>query len=179
MKARFLALALFGSLMLAFGAIAAGCDDTGDGGGDGLTLEEYFQRVDELDNELTEQSDALFAPLEDVQDPDEATDRLREIVPQQGALLQDFRDGLGDLDPPSEVEELHNDVLEAFDELIAGFGDIVGQLDGIESFEDLDALFTDSEFAAADERLTQVCLDAERLAADNEIAVDLNCGEDE
>ena len=175
MNVRLLIAAGAVGLLLAFGMVAGGCKN---GGGGALTLEEYFQQLDELDNDLNEQSDALFAPLEDVQDPGEAVEQLRDIFPQQAGLFQDFRGGLADLDPPGEVEDLHNEALEAFDGVIAAVDGLVGQLDSVESFDDLDALFAESEFSAADERLTQVCLDLEQMAADNNITVDFNCGDE-
>jgi hypothetical protein len=175
MNVRLLVVAGAVGLLLAFGMMAGACKN---GGGGALTLEEFFQRVDELDSELNEQSDALFASLEDTQDPAEAVEQLRDIFPQQAGLFQDFRDDLADLDPPAEAESLHHEALEAFDGVIAAVDGLVGQLDSVESLDDLDALFVDSEFSAADERLTQVCLDLEQLAADNGITVDFNC-EDE
>ena len=55
MNLRVLRLAFIAVLLLAFGAIAAACD----GGGEPLTIEEYFGVLELLSDDLNERSDAL------------------------------------------------------------------------------------------------------------------------
>jgi hypothetical protein len=171
MRIRTVALAGIAGLSLALGVVAAACG--GDGGGDSLTLEEYFQRLDELDNKLTEQTDALEPRLESLSEA-EALEQLPEILTQQGALFEDFSDGLADLDPPAEAEDLHIEAVDALGDLVDANRDARDQAEGVDSFADLEEVFGE-DLTAAEARITQVCLDAEQLAADNDITVDLDC----
>ena len=162
---------VFGAMFVALATVACG------GGGGPLTLEAYLQRVDELDDARQQQVIALEEPLQDLSEA-EAVVQLRQIIPQEIALFEDFADGLEDLDAPAEAEALHVEALDALQTFTETFGDLDDELAGIESFADLDALFSQQGAVDADERLTQVCLDIEQLAADNEITIDLSCQEE-
>ena len=167
-------LVAFGmAALLALLAVAGACG----GGGGPLTLEAYLQGVAELDEARQQQVVALEEPLRDLSEA-EAVLQLRQIIPQEVALFGDFADGLEDLDAPAAAEELHAEALDALQTFTETFGDLDDELAGIESFADLDALFSQEDAVDADERLTQVCLDMEQLAADNEITIDLSCQEE-
>lgn len=169
MKTRLLPLALITGLLLALSAVAVACD----GGGEELSLEEYFKGLEELDNKLTEQVDALEARLESLSEA-EAVEQLPEILTQQGALFEDFSDGLADLDPPAEAEDLHNEAVDALGDLVDAFRDARDQAEGVDSFADFGEVFGE-DLTAAEVRITQLCQDAEQLAVDNDITVDLDC----
>ncbi len=169
MKTRLLSLALITGLLLALSAIATACG----GGGEQLTLREYLSRLDELDNELTEQSEALGAQLETLSEA-EAFEQLPESLTQQVGLFEDFGDGLADLDPPAEAQDLHNETVDAVGDLVDAFRDAHEQAEGVDSIADFGEVFGEA-LTAAEVRITQVCLDAEQLAADNDITVDLDC----
>ena len=169
---RVAALAPAVATLLTLGAMAAACNGSG-----GLTLEAYLQRVDELDDARQQQAVALEEPLRELSEA-EAVVQLRQILPQEIALFEDFADGLEDLDPPAEAEALHAEALDALQAFSQTFGDLSDEFAGVESFADLDALFSQQDAVDADERLTQVCLDIEQLAADNEITIDLSCQEE-
>ena len=177
MKTRYLPLTLIAALFLAFGAIAAAC-----GGGDGaLTLEEFLQRVEELDDEQTTREGEIEAQLGDLEtlEEAEALARIRDLFPQFVALLVDFVDGLAALEPPEEAADLHEEAVSAGREVVRLFSDLVGEVENAESIEDFFAAFENEEFQVAVERFDQACLDAEQLAADNGIEIDLDCDEDE
>ncbi len=59
------------------------------------------------------------------------------------------------------------------------FGAVIDEAENAESIEDFFAVFETGEFNTAIERFDQACLDAEQLAADIGITVDLDCDEDE
>ena len=174
MKARFLALALFGSLMLAFGAIAAGCD--GNGGGDALTLEEFFQRVDELDNDFEARSAEIDAEFEELSE-EEALDQGPDLLGRQAELVGDFIDGLSELDPPEEASDLLEEAVSAGRDVEEIFAGLIAESEDAQSLDDLFSFFEDPDFTAGRARFSQVCFDAEQLAADNDITIDLNCSD--
>ncbi len=182
MKSPFIPLVLIAALLLAFGAIAAACGGDGDGGGGELTLEEYFQRVEELDTALQAGEAALDEQMEEdlasVTDEQDALDLVIDGFEAQLGNFEDFVDDLDRLDPPAEVEDAHNEAVAAQRDFLALFGDILGQLGDSDSFDAVDALFGTDEFAAAEERATQSCLAVEQIGVSNGFDVDLDCGEE-
>lgn len=161
-------------MLLALGLIAAAC---GGGGGGELTLEEYFQRLDSSFEDADQRSGAL---------QDEFPAAFQEIEATQDALngfgeiLRDILSELDGLNPPTEVEAAHEELLAAgaaFAGLFQEFTDRVAELDTLSEFEELagEFLAEDAEFAAADERFTDACLALQDIADQNNIAVDLAC----
>ena len=149
MKRWFVPLAL-AALLLAFGAVAAGCG----GGGEALTLEEFFQRVGELDDEQATREGEIEAQLGDLEtlEESEALARIRDNYPQFVTLLEDFVDGLAALEPPEEAAELHEKAVSAGREVVRLFGDLVGEVENAESLEDFFFFFETEEINAASER---------------------------
>ena len=187
MHLRVLPVALIGAVLLTVGAIAAACGGDGDGGGgDGgggeLTLEEYFQRVEELDDELQADEAALDEQMEQdlasVTDEQDALDLVRDGFEAQLANVEDFVDDLDSLDPPAEVEDAHNEAVAAQRDFLVLFRDILDQLGDSDSFDAVDALFGTDEFAAAEERATQSCLAVEQIGVSNGFDVDFDCGDE-
>ena len=173
MKARFLALALCGSLMLAFGAIAAGCG----GDGDALTLEEFFQRVQELDNDFEAKAADLGAQAEGLTE-ESSVDEAVALFRQQVGLIEEFVTNLDALEAPPEAADLVEEAVSAGNEAATALNDAIDKASDAETLDELFAVFAAPEVEAAFTRFDQVCLDAEQLAADNDITVDLNCGEE-
>ena len=163
-----------GALLVALGAIAAAC-----GGGE-LSLEEYFQRVDQAGDEF----DTRIEGLEDAfpeafEEPTVTRDFFTAAVP----IFRDFIDGLAAIDPPAAVEDEHNERVaagEAFEERV---GDLVNRLADVESASELEDLFDeleeDPEFTAAEERFEAACLSLQGIADANGVGVDLECEDEE
>ena len=165
MRLRLLPLALVAGLLLAFGAFAAAC-----GGEDSLTLEEYFQQVDALIDNTAEQSNALgeepFAGLDALEEQIEAS---RSFYFGFAAITATFRDAIRDIDPPAEVEDAHNALVEAADDFEQASGDLIDKLDEVTSQADFDAAF------AALNTPEEACSDLQGIADENGIDVSLNC----
>jgi hypothetical protein len=143
-------------------------------GGGALSLEEYFQLLDELDNEFSTASDSVDSQIEATEDLDE----IRGLMDDQVANFDDFIDGLEDLEPPEEASEPH-------DEAIAGLSDFRDELsaaldetDSATTIDELFAPFDDLDYSSL-ERATAACLALEQIGADNGITVDLDCDEDD
>ena len=172
MKARFVPLVLITGLFLAFGAIAAAC------GGDGaLSIEEYFQQLDELDDEQAMRESELEAQLGDFEalEEAEALARIRDLFPQFVTSFEDFVDGLADLDPPEEAADLHEEAVSAGREVVRLFGEAADEVENAQSLDDFFSLFESGELNAAIERFDQACFDLQEVADENDIVVDLSC----
>jgi hypothetical protein len=170
MKTRLVPLALIAVLVLAFGAIVAACD-----GDDALTLEEFFQRLEQVADEFEADSAPLeeeLGQLTEESSPDEALD----IIRRQADLIEDFVDELDDLSPPDEAADLMDEVVSAGRDVVQALRDGIDDAEGAESIEEAFANFETWEVST---RFDQTCLDVEQLAADNGITIDLDCGEDE
>ena len=176
MKSKPAAQALITVLALVLAAIvAAACG--GDRDGEALTVEQYFRRLETLKTQFEGQPEPL-ARFEGLPEAD-IIEQLPEIFAQHIAAFEAFNDGLADLDPPAEAEELHQEALDAFEDALTAYGEVEDKLDDVESFADVEQLFSQGDAAAAEARLDQVCLDAEQLAAENGIDIDLNCEDEE
>lgn len=173
------AVTLLAGLLVLFGAVAAACD--GDGGDGELTLEEFFQRVQELDDQFEAGSDALDAQFDefDQLSEEDALERTPGLLQQQADLVEEFVDGLDALEVPDEAAELQDEAVSAGRDVVTAFNDLLDDVEVAETFDALFGIFEDEAFLAAVERFEQACLDAEELAADNGITVELNCEEEE
>ena len=173
-----LALSLGAPLLLALATIAATCG----GSNQELTLEEYFLRFEELGDRTGEQLGALLAKL-DVE-PETEEERLASFQDWFAASLQVQRDFLDDLDhinPPAEVEDAHQELLDARGALMDTFADLFGDL---ESASELEAVFLaapDGELVAAQERDYEACSRLQEIADANGFGVSVRgyCGQDE
>ena len=172
MRARFAPLALIAAVVLAFGVVASACDSDG-----ALSIEEYFQEVDALIDDVAEQSNALgeevFVELDPSAPFAEQIEAVRAFNSGFQAITEGFVDSLNDLDPPAEVEVGHTAFVEAADDFVEASEDFVDQLDEVESEAELEALFAAFDEAGDPE---QACLDLQDIADENEIDVSLNCG---
>src|SRR3990172_12939198 len=96
------ALSLVATLLVALGVTAAGC---GDGGGGGeLSLEEYFQKVEAVQNEADQAEQDAQVLLDEI-DPaapvDEQLATFREFIDAEEAALRDAIAGLAELEAPA------------------------------------------------------------------------------
>lgn len=170
MNIRLLALTVVVGLLVAFGVAAGACTSKD---GKAVTLEEYFQELDGLDNRTTEDFDALDTELGD--NPD--IEQLRDVFPQYLDIFDDFLAGLEGLEPPDEVQDAHDEAVEAGQAFRVEFGALVDQAADAETVEDFFAAAEGETFAAADQRFTDACLALQGIADENSITVALDCEE--
>ena len=143
---------LLGATLLVLGIIAAGCDGDGE-----LTLEEYFQRLDELNDDAEERFDAFEEESNSVEDEIEA---LRDFYNTRGSIFRDFIDAVDDIDPPPEAEEAHKEFVQAGED----FGDVFVRFADVESASELEELNNDPEVIAVSERFEQACFKLREIA---------------
>ena len=156
-------------------ALVMGAAACGDDGSKTLTLEEYFQKVEQLDAEQQEATDKLDPAFEQLA-PDDV-EGARDLFDQQLEVLDNFVDEMDKLNPPEEVRETHDEALALFREFRAAFDDALDQAEDAETIEDMFAGFDEADFAKIEEA-NQKCRDLEQIAADNGIEVDLDCDEE-
>ena len=171
-------ISILTAALLALGTIAAAC-----GGGDELTLEEYFEQAQVISDDSDEEFEALYADFPDEDDEEFFSNEENLTVVKDFAARFPvvFRDTLNDveaLDPPAEVEDAHDEFLAAGNELLTLFVGLTGPVEEAESVSEAEALFGDEdnpEIEAADQRFTDACLALEGIAEDNGIVVDFEC----
>ena len=155
--------------MVLGGASALACSD----GGDALTLEEYFKKLDEIDDEQTRASDALdeqISALEGEADVEVALD----LFNQQVDLIEEFVEDVDGLDAPDEVSDVHEEALTNLREAVADFRDIVRDAEGATTLGELFASLEDADFSAF-EAAAENCRELQQIATDSDIEVDLDC----
>lgn len=176
--ARTLLCGLFAVVLLAAGTACGG-------GSNALTLEEYFEELQDIDDAQQERSDEAEEELDDaipddIAPDDELDDDTRETLQDglraQQDTLDEFTDDLDGLEPPEEVEDLHNELVDILREGSDRLSDVIDEAGEAETLEEFFEGFTDieSDFARADE----ICRELEQIAADEDIDVDLDCDEE-
>ena len=174
MKRRLFVPLLSAALLLAFGTVAAACN----GGGGGLTLEEYFQRLETVSTEYEQRGDALnegFA--EEFSSEEEQIRETQDFWKEFLVLLGQFVNGLDDIDPPAEAEAAHEESVDAGTEMLKTFREFVDQVAEAESVSELAEAFGDPGFEVSGDRFEQSCVKLQGIADDNGIVVDLECEE--
>jgi hypothetical protein len=158
---------LVAALVVAVGTIAGACG--GDGDGEELTLEEYFQKVQAVVDEHMEQNKAIVEDLRDVSELagdietfEEAEEKATEALAAMQSADIHAIDEMDDINPPAEIEDAHNEFVDAKKAVYTKLYEEQG------AFE----LSGESELL---ERLSAACLRLEEIAADNGISVDLGC----
>jgi len=177
MKPRLL-VATFLAALVAFAGLAVACD----GGGEELTLQEYFQRVDAIFADADARIEALPDPGTTIADPqatlEQKKDTVRDFLTRFVALAADVRDEMAGLQAPPQVQDAHSDFL-AFWRDIGQAGDgVLDRLEGVQSeseFDDTSPDFFAADFFAIRQRFPDVCSALQAVADANDIAVDLAC----
>lgn len=170
------------TIVLAIAALGAACSVIGLDGGGTLSLDEYFQQLDAIQNE----NDATFAtqeasaeePSEDASG-EELASFLRDSFTQSADTLHDSGSKAADLEAPDEAADLHDDVVAAINAGADALDEVADSIPDTLTLEELensgDTLFGDEAVNAAFEDLAVACNALEDLAAENDITVDLAC----
>ena len=169
-------LALFAAAMVALSALAAAC---GGGGGEEVTVEEYFQRLDVA----VQDADARSQALPEDPSPDSTFEEwkgfLNNSLTEYVAIVTDLTNTVADLRPPAEVEDSHNDLLDASRDFREAVKDYAQEVAAAKSTSDLERLATEmsTNVEPIQNRLDESCFALQGIADENEIAVDLECGD--
>ncbi len=184
MKLRLSALILIAAALLALVAACGG--GGGGGGGDELTLEEYFQRMDVLGDDLEDEIDRLGEEFEEAiegaETEEDVIEPFRDFFDRLRARFEDFVVDLDSIDPPSEVEDAHNEIVAVQAEgleLLEDLDERAQRAESASDFEELSAELDGPVFTDVSDRGEQACFALEAIADENGIDVDLECEEEE
>ena len=106
---------------------------------------------------------------------------FRDFFDGLGALAEDFIADLESIDPPSEVEDAHNEIVAAQAEgleLLEDLNERAQLVESISDMEELSAEFAGPVFTDVSDRSEEACFALEAVADDNGIDVDLECEEE-
>lgn len=153
------------------------------GGGSELSLEEYFQEMGAIAQELDEkQSDLAERYDEDVNaaaDEEEVLQLTAQFFEDGAGQTRAALDKVKKLNSPSEVREAHKEFVAAGEALVALFPDVIRRARDAKSAKDIEALVDElggPPFSDAGNRSDEACLALQEIADENNIDVDLTCG---
>jgi hypothetical protein len=147
------------ALVLALVVALASC-----GGDDALSDEEYFQKMDEIDKELDAQFDEVFA-AEDATAGD-LKDGFAVAVDSAGEQY-------GDVKPPKDLEDEHEELLAAIDDFGAALGAVEIAADA--AAEEFEAVFGEDAVSEANQRVTDAFCAIQDVADEKGIEADVGC----
>jgi hypothetical protein len=159
------------SALIALPLLAAAC-----GGGEGkpLTLEQFFADAERLDNELSAKSAELDDDIAFLNE----TNGLQQapiLVEQLTDAIDEFVEGLADLNAPDEAVAVQDEAVRAGREIVVRYRALLDEAERAGSYEEVRVIFADPDLVAAFQDLDEACAAATELAAANNIGVELEC----
>ena len=150
------------------------------GGGSGaMSLEEYFEELQQLDDEFSQTQDELDEEYTDKLDVDEFSDEVGDDFQAYFASTRgaagDFVGELEGLEPPEEAEEAHNAAVEQFNDCLTDTENTADDIGDAESFEEISEILNESTGSCED--TTESCNELQSVADENDVDVNLSCGD--
>jgi hypothetical protein len=145
------------------------------GGSDKMTLEEYMRAFDQAGDEADARSNDLnYDNLDSLNTFEERRDSFVQTTEQFRDVFNDFNAKIRALDPPSEVEDIHGEIIDAFNDYDAAFNDVIEQAKATTDEADFEASVDTSKLQDGG-RLDELCDRLQKVADDNQIDVDFQC----
>ena len=163
---------IFKGLLLA--VVVATAVVCGDGG---LSLGEYFHRLDQV----FEDSDVRFQTLSEPCEAEVSSDEVMATQCFFNASVVVFGDTIneiGGLAPPEEVKGAHAELESAGQSLFAQIDVLAERLSVVASASEMDVLLDDARLQEVSSRFDQACLVLERIAEASGQNIDLDCDDD-
>lgn len=147
---------------------------------DPLTLEEYFAEFEAIDADVNSQFEALFADFPEDEDAfaDEANLELfKDLLDGFPRITGDWVDRAKDLDPPAEVEDAHNDLIDAGEALLVAHEERAEVMGDAETMAELETISreVDPSTTVAEAARDAACLAVVDIAVANDIHVSITC----
>lgn len=143
-----------------------------------MSPEEYFAEVDELLSRADQQADAIPDPPE--LDPSATFEERKQAavdsLSQQIEVWRDLAADVEELDPPDEVERLHNLYLGNLRKFLGALDAYTTRLEEATTEEAFSAALLDAGTVEDAKVATQdICIDLQDAASEHDLSVDLGC----
>src|SRR5262245_43802021 len=151
------------SLLLGLGALGTwACSDDD---GNELTMEEYFQQLDEIDNNTDAQITANFESITDEDDVDAFRDATKEIAP----ILDQAAEDISSIDPPDAAKEEHDALVQELEDWADAATEAANSDEAAAATtpDELFTAFSEAGFDTAQQEFSDACSDLQQIAADN------------
>ncbi len=177
--------AISAACLLAIAVLAVGCGSDSDT----LTLDEYFAEFAAIDDDVDAQFEEAFEALfpEDADDEDFFADEanlplILEVTAAFPRITAESLDRVQELDPPSELEDAHDDMVDALKEMLAAFEegiDALSEAETMAEFSELESELGPTLIDPAQERFDEACLAVVAIGEANSIPVSsISCEDD-
>ena len=143
-----------------------------------LSLEEYFDRVGQLDAEFDRDTQAVADRLQDVDPGDEeaALRSAQDLLPGLIPVMDGYVAGLREITPPPEAQGAHAEYLAALQQARQAFAKAFDtKLASASSFLDLLDVLLAPEIEAAVTGFDEACAQLTSVATSSDITVGLSC----
>lgn len=171
MRRRIAAIVMVASVV-GLGLFAGACViGLGGGGGNELTLKDYFKQLEALRTKLDTDAGEVGTRLSSTQDVNKAGDIFAEFV----GVLDAFVSGVEDLNPPDEAQKAHDTAVERGKTFVDEFQNAADEAQKAKTVEELTAATSSDGLTSADKDFTTSCNKLQGIADDNKITVDLGC----
>jgi hypothetical protein len=155
----------------------------GGGGGDALSLDEYLSEMERLDNEAEARQATLQQQFESATVGESGSGALTDVYKEALETYyvglvdagKDFINAVDDLEPPDEAQDVHDEYVAAYDELLVQLNTVIDGVPDLTTGGDRDALLSNPDLDAAFERGNAACAGLQQLATDNNVDVDFGC----
>jgi len=150
---------------------------------DPLTLEEYFAEFEAIDANVDSQVEALFADFPEDEDAftNEANlELLKDLMDGFPRIIGDLVDSAKHLDPPAEVEDAHDDLIDAGEALLVDYEERAEVMGDAETMAELETISReiDPSTTVVETALDAACRAVVDIAIANDIHVSVSCDDE-
>lgn len=149
------------------------------GGGASPATKEYFRDLEALNASVRAHQQQVDADYDDALAATEFSPGVREgfadyLEEQRGVALE-YVAGAEDLHPPADAQDLHDDAVDAYQAFADEVDTVIATVNRAQTLDDLVMTLGAPAAIEAAVDTTAACQALQRLAADKEVDVDLQC----
>jgi hypothetical protein len=140
----------------------------GNGGAGEVSLEEYFNRLEVLSDDVRSRANGLSEPA--------SPEDVAGVFSQSIDIFHDFLSEVRDLNPPRAAQRQHDALVHALEDFIDANEDLFGELEDASTEADFQVIFESAPTVAEQAVYSRACADLKQVATDNNLRVNLDCG---